>query len=84
MDANRYFKLKTKYNPYRYNTKISLKVNRPKDVDISKKQTYRNVFLCYVYGRKKCGKTSFLQGLLGRDLEVVFLLLYTTYTIYNR
>ena len=31
-------------------------VTRPKEIDINKKQTNRNVFLCYVYGRKKCGK----------------------------
>ena len=44
-------------------------VTRAKEVDLKKKQTLRNVFLCYVYGRKKCGKTAFLQGMLGRDLN---------------
>ncbi|CAF0742749.1 unnamed protein product [Brachionus calyciflorus] len=73
-----YFDLKTSFellaylgynNYYDENQNSAFVVSRPKDIDITKKQTFRNVFLCYVYGRKKCGKTAFLQGLLGRDLQ---------------
>ena len=73
-----YFDLKTSVellgylgynNYYGENQTSAFNVSRPKEIDILKKQTYRNSFLCYIYGRKKCGKTSFLQGLLGRDLQ---------------
>ncbi len=45
------------YNNYYDESQISaFNVSRPKEIDILKKATHRNVFLCYVYGRKKCGK----------------------------
>lgn len=54
---------------YDENQTSAFNVSRPKEIDILKKQTHRDVFLCYVYGRKHCGKTAFLQGLLGHDLD---------------
>ncbi len=41
---------------FQMNSFFIILVTRPKEIDINKKQTNRNVFLCYVYGRKKCGK----------------------------
>lgn len=58
------------YNNFYEETQTSaFNVSRPKELDVLKKSTYRNTFLCYVYGRKQSGKTAFLQGLLGRDLD---------------
>lgn len=56
-------------NYYDENQASAFNVSRPKELDVLKKSTYRSTFLCYVYGRKQSGKTAFLQGLLGRDLD---------------
>jgi hypothetical protein len=68
---NSYIGIKTKFNRKQHTKNLFFfKVNRSKLVDIEEKKTFRNCFLCYVYGTRKCGKTAFLQGLLKRDLQV--------------
>lgn len=49
----------------------ALHVTRDKKLDLEKRQTTRNVFRCHVLGAKSVGKTSFLQGLLRRNLRYV-------------
>ncbi|XP_061233139.1 mitochondrial Rho GTPase 1 isoform X2 [Neopsephotus bourkii] len=46
----------------------AITVTRDKKIDLQKKQTQRNVFLCNVVGMKGCGKSGVLQALLGRNL----------------
>uniref|UniRef100_A0A8C6IP75 Mitochondrial Rho GTPase n=1 Tax=Melopsittacus undulatus TaxID=13146 RepID=A0A8C6IP75_MELUD len=46
----------------------AITVTRNKKIDLQKKQTQRNVFLCNVVGMKGCGKSGVLQALLGRNL----------------
>ncbi|XP_048847309.1 mitochondrial Rho GTPase 1-A isoform X2 [Brienomyrus brachyistius] len=46
----------------------ALTVTRNKRIDLQKKQTQRNVFLCNVFGARGSGKSGFLQGFLGRNL----------------
>ncbi len=43
-------------NYYEENQTSAFNVSRPKELDVLKKSTHRNAFLCYVYGRKQCGK----------------------------
>ncbi|KAM9856524.1 mitochondrial Rho GTPase 1b isoform 1-T1 [Aulostomus maculatus] len=43
-------------------------VTRDKKIDLQKKQTQRSVFRCNVFGDVGSGKSSFLQGFLGRNL----------------
>nr|XP_002736480.1 PREDICTED: mitochondrial Rho GTPase 1-A isoform X1 [Saccoglossus kowalevskii] len=63
------------YLGYRYvmaehETQLSaIHVTRDKTVDRDKRQTSRNVFFCNVIGPRGVGKSAFLQGLLGRDME---------------
>lgn len=47
----------------------AIHVTRDKKVDLQKKQTSRNVFFCHVIGPQGAGKTSFMQGFLGKTLE---------------
>ncbi|XP_077980753.1 mitochondrial Rho GTPase 1-like isoform X2 [Glandiceps talaboti] len=47
----------------------AIHVTRDKKIDREKRQTTRNVFFCNVIGPRGVGKTAFLQGLLGKDLE---------------
>ncbi|GAB6027223.1 Mitochondrial Rho GTPase 1 [Chamberlinius hualienensis] len=47
----------------------AVQVTREKLVDLQKRQTSRNVFLCNVIGAKNVGKTAFLQGLLNRTMD---------------
>ncbi|XP_041362317.1 mitochondrial Rho GTPase 1-like isoform X2 [Gigantopelta aegis] len=49
----------------------AIQVTRDKKIDLEKRQTTRNVFRCHVLGAKLVGKTSFLQGLLNRNLRYV-------------
>ena len=44
-------------------------VTRDKKIDLQKKMTNRTVFKIRVVGSRGCGKTAFLQGLLGRTLR---------------
>ena len=44
-------------------------VTRDKRVDLQKKQTSRNVFLCQLIGPRGAGKSTFMKGLLGRNLQ---------------
>lgn len=59
------------YHYYFDNQLSAIQVTRDKKIDLEKKQTSRNVFQCYVIGSKSSGKTSFLQGHLGRNLRYV-------------
>jgi len=47
----------------------AIRVTRERKIDIHKKQTSRLVFQCHVLGDKGVGKTTFLQGILGRNLK---------------
>ncbi|KAL8577336.1 hypothetical protein ACOMHN_044842 [Nucella lapillus] len=50
---------------------LGVHVTRDKKIDLDRRQTMRNVFRCHVFGGKSVGKTSFLQGLLERNLRYV-------------
>lgn len=57
---------------YHHDSQLSaVHVTRDKKLDLEKRQTTRNVFRCHVLGAKHVGKTSFLQGLLRRNLRYV-------------
>lgn len=57
---------------YHHDSQLSaLVVTRDKKIDLDKKQTSRNVFRCYVLGAKGVGKSTFLQGHLGRNLRYI-------------
>ncbi|ELT87672.1 hypothetical protein CAPTEDRAFT_218919 [Capitella teleta] len=57
---------------YEHDNQLSaIHVTREKKIDLQRKQTSRNVFQCNVIGMKNVGKTSFLQGILGRNLKYV-------------
>lgn len=57
---------------YHHDSQLSaIHVTRDKKIDLEKRQTARNVFRCHVLGPKSVGKTSFLQGLLDRNLRYV-------------
>ncbi|XP_064631820.1 mitochondrial Rho GTPase 1-like isoform X2 [Lineus longissimus] len=57
---------------YEHENQLSaVHVTRDKKIDLQKKQTSRNVFFCRVIGAKGVGKTAFLQGLLGRNLQYI-------------
>lgn len=57
---------------YHHDSQLSaVHVTREKKIDLEKRQTTRNVFRCHVLGAKSVGKTSFLQGLLRRNLRYV-------------
>lgn len=45
-------------------------VSREKGIDLDKRQTQRNVFLCKVIGPRGTGKTDFLQAFLKRSVVV--------------
>lgn len=49
----------------------AIQVTRDKQIDRDKKHTSRIVFHCPVLGAKSVGKTTFLQGLLGRNIKYV-------------
>lgn len=44
-------------------------ITRDKRVDLQKKQTSRNVFTCHLIGPHGAGKSTFMKGLLGRNLQ---------------
>lgn len=44
-------------------------ITRDKRVDLQKKQTNRNVFTCHLIGPHGTGKSTFMKGLLGRNLQ---------------
>lgn len=46
----------------------AITVTREKEVDLDKRQTQRNVFLCKVIGPRGTGKTDFLQAFLKRSV----------------
>ena len=55
-----------------YNVTSSfLAVTQDKRIDLQRKQTNRSVFQCHVIGPRGVGKTAFLQGFLGRNLNYV-------------
>lgn len=55
---------------YEHDNQLSaIHVTRDRRIDLEKKQTGRSVFLCRVFGPRGVGKTVFLQGLLGRNLQ---------------
>ncbi|XP_063443574.1 mitochondrial Rho GTPase 1-A-like isoform X1 [Mytilus trossulus] len=55
---------------YLHDSQVSaIQVTRDKKIDLDKKHTSRNVFRCHVLGAKSVGKTSLLQGHLGRNLR---------------
>ena len=47
----------------------AIALTRDKKIDLQKKYTSRTVYKIRVVGSKGCGKTAFLQGLLGRTLR---------------
>ncbi|XP_076366023.1 mitochondrial Rho GTPase isoform X2 [Tachypleus tridentatus] len=47
----------------------AIHVTREKKIDLQKRQTGRNVFQCHVIGPQGAGKTTFMQGFLGKTLE---------------
>ncbi|PAA63965.1 hypothetical protein BOX15_Mlig008947g2 [Macrostomum lignano] len=57
---------------YEFENPLSaVQVTRERRLDLDKRQTSRTVFLVKVMGAKKVGKTCFLQGLLGRNLQYI-------------
>lgn len=44
-------------------------MTRDKRVDLQKKQTSRNVFTCHLIGPQGAGKSSFMKGFLGKNLQ---------------
>lgn len=44
-------------------------VTRDKRIDLQQRQTNRKVFICHVIGPKGAGKSCFIKGLLGKNLE---------------
>ncbi|XP_069122733.1 mitochondrial Rho GTPase 1-A-like isoform X2 [Argopecten irradians] len=59
------------YHYHHDNQLSAITVTRDKKIDLDKKQTSRNVFRCYVLGAKGVGKSTFLQGHLGRNLRYI-------------
>lgn len=57
--------------PPEENQLSSLQVTRDKRVDLQKRQTSRNVFTCHLIGPQGAGKTSFMQGYLGKNLDEI-------------
>ncbi|XP_064595542.1 mitochondrial Rho GTPase 1-like [Liolophura sinensis] len=57
------------YHYYYDSQTTAVQVTRDKKTDLEKRQTTRNVFQCHVIGSKSSGKSSFLQGHLGRNLR---------------
>ncbi|XP_075262663.1 mitochondrial Rho GTPase 2-like [Convolutriloba macropyga] len=51
------------------NNSTAIRVTRPKSEDVKSRVCTRNVFLCHVIGPEGAGKSSFLQGLLGRTVK---------------
>lgn len=51
------------------NQMSAIVVTREKRIDLQKRQTSRNVFHCQVIGPQGAGKTTFMQGFLGKTLE---------------
>ncbi|GIY59418.1 mitochondrial Rho GTPase 1-A [Caerostris extrusa] len=45
-------------------------VTREKKLDLQKRQTSRNVFHCQVIGPQGAGKSTFMQGFIGKTLQV--------------
>jgi len=55
---------------YEHDSQLSaIHVTKDRRIEYEKKLTGRSVFLCRVFGPKGVGKTVFLQGLLGRNLQ---------------
>ncbi len=44
-------------------------MTRDKRIDLQKRQTSRNVFSCHLVGPQGAGKTSFMKGFLGNNLQ---------------
>ena len=47
----------------------AVQVTRDKRVDLDRRQTNRNVFSCHLIGPQGAGKSSFMKGFLGFNLE---------------
>lgn len=55
---------------YEHDNQLSaIHVTREKKADLERKQSARCVFECRVFGQRGVGKSVFLQGLLGRNLQ---------------
>jgi Ras family protein T1 len=48
----------------------AITVTREKILDLAKKQSSRNVYLCHVIGPKSAGKTTLCRSLIDPKLEV--------------
>jgi Ras family protein T1 len=56
-------------SPPEENQLTSVCVTRDKRIDLQKRQTSRNVFSCHLVGPQGAGKTSFMKGFLGNNLQ---------------
>ncbi|KAF9303061.1 ERMES complex Ca(2+)-binding regulatory GTPase gem1 [Mortierella antarctica] len=54
------------YLGFEGDTTTAIKVTRPRKIDRRKGKVQRNVFLCYVFGAPRSGKTSLLRGFLDK------------------
>lgn len=54
----------------RENQTSAILITREKQVDLLKKQTTRNVYVCHVIGQRETGKTSLLQSLVRKKCDV--------------
>ncbi|KAK2714554.1 hypothetical protein QYM36_008944 [Artemia franciscana] len=62
----------------------ALTITQPKEKDLKRRSTSRNVFKCHVIGPRGAGKSSFCQGLINRsrtDLEGIPPSAYSSYVI---
>ncbi|KAF8938460.1 mitochondrial Rho 1 [Dissophora ornata] len=57
------------YLGFEGDTTTAIKVTRPRKLDRRKGKVQRNVFLCYVFGAPKSGKTSLLRGFLDKPFS---------------
>ncbi|KAF9978524.1 ERMES complex Ca(2+)-binding regulatory GTPase gem1 [Actinomortierella ambigua] len=57
------------YLGFEGDTTTAIKVTRPRKVDRKKGKVQRNVFLCYVFGAPRSGKTSLLRGFLDKPFS---------------
>ncbi|ESO12001.1 hypothetical protein HELRODRAFT_63612 [Helobdella robusta] len=65
------FLASTGYTYEHDNLASAIQITRDKRIDIEKKHSTRIVYKCVVLGSKGCGKSTFLQGLLNRNLHYV-------------
>ena len=58
------------YLGYEGDTRNALLVTRSRRTDLKKNKVTRNVFLCYVFGAKGCGKSSLLRSFVNKPFGV--------------